>query len=189
MYRTGALSLCALVLLALTTLPAHATSVRDIGLDEQAAIATTIVKGRVTGVQTVLVATPNGSQLPYTEVTLAPDEFLKGTPRATVRFRQLGGPLPDGRSLRVEGAPEYAVGDVVCLLLREDPQARIPIVGIHRGYYALAADPGGSEPRVLDRHRNAVTAVDGYGRITRSPHAAQALRWSDFRASLRAFIH
>jgi hypothetical protein len=161
----------------LTVRAVHATTVLDLALDAQVSQATAIVKGQVTSVEALLV---NGS--PYNEIVFSVDEWIKGSGPSLISFRVIGGALPDGRILRVEGAPRFAVGQTLCLLLT--PSTAIPIVGVYKGYYRL----DGQQQRVFDHAQHAVSHVQRDGRLYRSSRPDEAMAWPAFRDVLRQSV-
>src|ERR1700693_5674815 len=108
------LFLAALMSLAIA-LPAHATSVVPLYLDEIVDTATTVIQGTCTGnrserdAQTGLIVT-------YT--TFQVNDVLKGEVAATYIIKQIGGDLRDeGVKFKVESVPKFSIGESYVVFL------------------------------------------------------------------------
>ncbi|HEX4966182.1 MAG TPA: hypothetical protein VF173_35565 [Thermoanaerobaculia bacterium] len=104
------------VLLALVGSPSHATSfvpMTDEALADQAPAAAVV---RVLAIDPGAGARDGGAWA--TEYRVQVETRLKGDlPGATLRVRVLGGTGPRGLALRIDGAPRFAVGERLLLLL------------------------------------------------------------------------
>ena len=132
----------------------HATSVREMSIVDLLEHSQTIVAGRVEKVTDGIG--PNG--VPFTEVTLAVTDPIRGTKGKTHTFRQFGldkpRTLPDGRvylGSRPQGWPTWRKGEVALVFLY--PKARLTglqtTVGL--GYGKLSLGNG----LALNAHENA----------------------------------
>ena len=132
----------------------HATSVREMSIVDLLEHSQTIVAGRVEKVSDGFG--PKG--VPYTEVTLAVMDPIRGSKGKTHTFRQFGldkpRTLPDGRvylGSRPQGWPAWREGEVALVFLY--PKARMTglqtTVGL--GYGKLSLGNG----RALNAHDNA----------------------------------
>ncbi len=132
----------------------HATSVREMSIVDLLEHSQTIVAGRVEKVSDGFG--PKG--VPYTEVTLAVMDPIRGAKGKTHTFRQFGldkpRTLPDGRVYlggRPQGWPTWRQGEVALVFLY--PKARLTglqtTVGL--GYGKLSVGNG----RALNAHDNA----------------------------------
>ncbi len=132
----------------------HATSVREMSIVDLLEHSQTIVAGRVEKVSDG--TGPNG--VPFTEVTLAVTDPIRGTDGKTHTFRQFGldkpRTLPDGRvylGSRPQGWPTWRKGEVALVFLY--PKARLTglqtTVGL--GYGKLSLGNG----LALNAHENA----------------------------------
>ena len=151
--RRGLGWLAALVLVAGSG-TVHATSVREMSIVDLLEHSQTIVAGRVEKVSDGIG--PNG--VPFTEVTLAVTDPIRGTKGKTHTFRQFGldkpRTLPDGRvylGSRPQGWPTWRKGEVALVFLY--PKARLTglqtTVGL--GYGKLSLGNG----LALNAHENA----------------------------------
>jgi hypothetical protein len=98
--------------------------------------AATVVRGRVTAVQSRKVLTPDGEAI-KTFVTFAVDKTLKGAPDRSVTLSFLGGQVGDER-WEVAGMPEFQVGAEEFLFVTADAQV-CPLVGAMHGRYRIVA--------------------------------------------------
>ena len=132
----------------------HATSVREMSIVDLLEHSQTIVAGRVEKVSDGIG--PHG--VPFTEVTLAVTDPIRGTKGKTHTFRQFGldkpRTLPDGRvylGSRPQGWPTWRKGEVALVFLY--PKARLTglqtTVGL--GYGKLSLGNG----LALNAHENA----------------------------------
>ena len=129
-------------------------------------------------------------QMPFTEVTFSDVEVLKGRiagDELTLRF--LGGPAPDGLTLRVSGMPQFAPEQQVVLFSAGNGLRACPLVGWWQGLYRVVYDAERDVRTVADHAGRPVAAVEGAvgGRAVRlsaaPPRAAaDALTVDEFRA-------
>ncbi len=129
---------------ALTLGFVSATTYRELSLDQLIARAELGFYGEVS--QTAVQV--EGGE-PYTEVTFEISRSLTGEPgdpesdtdtaTATVTLSFYGGTLPNGRSLSVEGMPEFSRGDEVLVLAYDAPYYS-PIVGFSQGLWLTTPD-------------------------------------------------
>jgi hypothetical protein len=127
---------CAL-LLALPVL-ARATVLIPIEFRELVNVSSTIVHGRVTDVRAAWV---DGRRSVETFVTIAADEYMKGSLGETLTVRVPGGQIGRYRTIFV-GAPEFRQGDDVVLFLRSY-NGTLSIVGVSQGAFRVIADAAG----------------------------------------------
>jgi len=131
LYRIGVVALVGLVGLGLFPGSGEAAMIK-LRLEQLAAEADTIVLGTVTSQASAWNAQHTAI---YTDVTVAVEEVIKGTPGAEVTFRVAGGIVGD-IGMRTSNDPVFQKGERVILFLdtREVP-ARI--VGLHQGKYPV----------------------------------------------------
>src|SRR5258708_19007522 len=151
---TGFVLVVAIALLAAAARPLAATSV-VLGSDgELADQAPVVMEATVLASVPALPASParGNSTAPSTDYLLRVERVLKGgLPAGTgpVRLRVLGGPGPDGLTLKVWGSPELRAGERVLLFLagpradRSDPPPPPAGGRFPPGGTAPAARPGG----------------------------------------------
>ena len=97
------------LLIAITaSLSVQATIVRPLALDEMTASAATIFEGKCIANQTLREP---GTKLIVTYTTFAVSDAIKGAPGTTHVIKQIGGTLPNGDSMHVEGVPTFTVGE------------------------------------------------------------------------------
>lgn len=126
--------LIAALTLAVLWSPASATTFRELSLAQLIDNAELGFRGAVT--QTVVEARDGE---PYTEVTFSVARPLVGELDESVTLSFYGGTLPNGRSVAVEGMPEFARGDEVLVLAYDAPYYS-PIVGFSQGLWRATPD-------------------------------------------------
>src|SRR5712691_10120277 len=131
MYRIAWVALVLLVGIGLCAGSGGAAMVK-LTLEQLTADAETIVRGTVTS----QVSAWNAERTAiYTDVTLAVEEALKGSPGATVTFRIAGGVVGD-IGMRTSNDPVFQNGEqVVVFLSTRDATARV--VGLGQGKYTV----------------------------------------------------
>jgi hypothetical protein len=114
---------------------AHATTFRERSLDELFRATEIGFYGTVRE-----LSTENRDGDPYTLVTFEVARAFRGVPEGatggaqTVQLAFLGGTLPDGQTLSVEGMPGFELGDEVLVLAYDAPYYS-PIVGFSQGLW------------------------------------------------------
>ncbi len=116
-----------------------ATVLIPIEFRELVSIATVIVHGRVTGIQTQWT---EGRRSVETVVTIDAGEYLKGNLGGTIAIHVPGGQIGRYRTVFV-GAPEFRANDEVVLFL-----ANNRIVGLNQGAFRIVTDPATGRPAV-----------------------------------------
>ncbi len=130
----------ALALTLLLALPATATIVRYLPLEEQAHTAAVVVVA-VAGEQNC--AWGGNNALIYTDTRFRVEQWVKGRGAAeTLVARQLGGVIGDvGQS--VAGTPVFRTGGRYVLFLAERGDGRYRVVGFSQGAYPVVSSEGG----------------------------------------------
>jgi len=143
--------LAACGLLAILGIPggAGASSTRPLRLDDLVSRADLVVRGRIVDLRVEEDTRAEGRPI-VTFVVIDAERTLKGTPRAQIVLRLLGGRLGE-REMTIEGGPQFAIGDRALLCVREGRTVS-PIVGLWQGRFPIARGPDG-----VDR----VTLPDG----------------------------
>ncbi len=133
--RLGGLARVLAALLAFSAV-ASATTYRQLSLDELFGRAEIAFFGTVSE-----VASENRDGEPYTVVTFAVTNALgrgagegDAAGEQTVQLALYGGTLPNGRTVSVEGMPEFGLGDEVLVLAYDAPYYS-PIVGFSQGLW------------------------------------------------------
>lgn len=148
------------LLLALSTF-ASATSYRELSLDELFNRAETAFYGSVSE-----ITSENRDGEPYTVVTFSVTDALgRGTDEgaaaeATEQLAFYGGTLPNGRTVSVQGMPEFALGDEVLVFAYDAPYYS-PIVGFSQGLWRRTPGGLGDEVGRLLALNSAGTLVRG----------------------------
>lgn len=118
--------------------PAHATTyvpVTDTALVEQAPI---VAQVEVEEVAPVLVG-----ERPFTDYRVSVERLVKGyLPATSVVVRVAGGALPDGRELRLHGAPRFHPGARALLFLTPGPEDTYTLVHFFLGAFHIAEIDG-----------------------------------------------
>jgi hypothetical protein len=116
-------TLLACLLAAGTFSTARATVMVEVALEDMIRDSVAIVRGRVIHSGTHMLVREHGMD-PATVTTLRVDEWLKGEGGPTLSIRELGGligPTGQGGGMRIDGTPQYALGEEVLVFLAPDP--------------------------------------------------------------------
>ena len=162
----------------------QAITAQPMSLSEVVRAAESITTARVLAVEPIWDAERG---MPFTEVSYTIADVLKG-PLAidqALSLRCLGGPAPNGLTLRVSGMPRFEVGDVAMLFSALNGSEMIcPLVGWQQGVYRIRADG-----TVTDYAGRAVIGVDGNAGSrtarTAAPEGSTALTYEEFAALIR----
>lgn len=100
-----------------------------------------------------------GGRMLFTEVTLAVDREIVGEAGSTVTFRVAGG-VDGNEEVRVFGMPRFELGGRYVVFLRPGfADTGVPIVGVHQGFFEVAAAENGEEV-LLNADGDVVVAVE-----------------------------
>ena len=132
-----------LLLLAFTLLGprvARATVLVEVPLDDMIFDSDGIVIGDVVHVGVQMLVREDGQLEPWTVTTLRVDRWLKNGQATAdqVRIWERGG-VWQGGGMRIDGTPEYRVGERVLVFLREDPYGRARTYGMVQGRFVVRA--------------------------------------------------
>jgi hypothetical protein len=130
----------ALALIVAIAVPAAATSLRKMELEELVDNADLIVLGTVAKVE----FKPVGNRASVvTDATINVEQTLKGAAGKSVKVRVPGGKL-DKKTLKVFGAPTFTEGDRYFLLLRKDVNDSTVhrVAGFFQGRYLIYEEGG-----------------------------------------------
>jgi len=133
-------ALCAATIVLGSLGVASATTYRELSLDELVARAELGFFGAVSEV----TVEARGNE-PYTSVTFTVSRALEGDLDERVTLEFYGGTLPNGRTVDIEGMPEFTRGDELIVLAYDAPYYS-PIVGFSQGLWR--ATPDGFEDRI-----------------------------------------
>jgi Fibronectin type III domain/Matrixin len=107
------------------------------------------------------------SGLPTTDYRLRVERVLKGrVAGGTLRLRVLGGPGPDGLTLKIWGAPELSAGETLLLFLVADADGSYRPVHLAVGVFHQVAGAGPDGQPVAVRDLSEMEVVDGRGGFT-----------------------
>jgi hypothetical protein len=137
--RAPHLSLCLAGFIVALTCPvaAEATVVGVLPERLRTDQAQVIVIGQVTGI--VSHWDPGQGQI-LTDMTITVDEALKGAvPTPELTIRQLGGKVGDLES-RVDGSPQFALGERVLLFLTTRPDGTLRVAHLYLGKFSILTD-------------------------------------------------
>lgn len=121
-----------------------ATTVRPPQFDELVNGADYIVRAKVTGIR-YEATERNGRPWVHTFVQLEVSETIAGSASTTVELRLLGGKAPNGDEMRVEGVPEFKVGDEDVLFVHGNGKNFYPLYAVMHGRYPIKKDTTGRE--------------------------------------------
>ena len=106
---------------------------------ELVAEAETIARAKVTARECRWATSPTGRVI-KTYVTLAVLKTLKGAARETLTLEFLGGEL-DGEGMRVEGMPQFAVGEIEIVFVAGNTVRFCPLIAMGHGSYRVLTEP------------------------------------------------
>ena len=117
---------------------AHATTVLHRSFPQLVAEAETVAVGTVTAIGT---EPGSGDTPPFTLVTFADLEVVKGEAHGALTVRILGGPGQDGTRLTLMGTPTFTLGERVIVFVAGNETHAVPFVGLWQGVYRVLTDP------------------------------------------------
>lgn len=173
--RRALLPLAILSSLALVALPASATVMVEIPMEELVSTSDLIVHATVLRTGTQLEPF-EGHLETHTITELRPVDFLRGSGDDVVRIDEIGGTNPDGSGSWIEGTPRYRDGEEVIVFLRRLPNGAFRTVGMEQGRFEVIHEVDASGGRtVVERdtsHVGFASWVDGHMQVrdgARSP--------------------
>ncbi len=186
----------AMILVMQLSVPAFATAIRQVGMDEMLRRSQLVFEGVVTGRR---VLTTTGGR-PYTEVTFRIVDIIKGRwVEESIRLSFLGGDLPS-KSLRLRDMVYPKLGEHGVYFVESTKKRLVnPLYGWSQGRFLVIGDGNGHE-RVETGDGQQVTALhfgDGNDtarlsrgvakgvRVKRQALGGEAMLLSDFKAQLR----
>ena len=137
--------------LALALLPpfrASATTVEAPEFKELVGLADYVVRGVVVSISSEWRQTPDGHSYIATQVELEVQDVIRGQPPASVVLDMLGGRVGE-HELRVEGAPQFLIGDEGVFFVQGNGRLLSPLVGIMHGVYPILHDFNSGQDYVL----------------------------------------
>jgi hypothetical protein len=124
------------VVMAALALPALATTVAKLSLEQVVQRADVIVQGQVQSVRSEWDAE---RRLVFTYVSIRVDESLKGERRQSVLIRQIGG-TAGTIQMSVDGAPQFKSGQRTLVFLKRQDATTFQVVGMNQGLYRIVED-------------------------------------------------
>ena len=118
-------------------LPAAASVVPYLGLEDLGRAGEVIVLGEVTAVDPGM---SDDGRIIVTRVTVRIERALKGGPRERVTLEIPGGTL-GGTTLVASGAPRFTAGERVVLFLEPQAGGRFGVTGWNQGRFTVRRDP------------------------------------------------
>ena len=187
-YRRVRLALLSVLVLASSA--TQATTVLPMTFSQVVAGAEVIAIGVVSAVEATWDAE---LEMPFTEVTVSDSDVVKGqvgNRELTLRF--LGGPAPNGLTLRVSGMPQFGVTQQVVVFSTRDDGRPCPLVGWWQGLYRIVYDAERDARTVVNHAGRPVAAIEGDvgQRVARLSAASgapaeDALTLEEFRSLIR----
>jgi len=176
--------LCGLAILAAAD-PASSTTVSELTFDELVLRAESVVVARVVSTRSAWVDSRSGRSI-VTDVTVAIEQTIKGPEYAQRSYQFLGGTVGDD-TLRVEGIPQFAVGDRDVLFINEAGRPASPLVGFMYGRFRIMRDPrtGADMVRTYDGRPLAGTEDVGNAKPPARVAPARTLTLADFVGAIR----
>lgn len=180
---TAAAALAALAL----ALPARATVMVEIPIEDLVRDADAIVYGTVERVGTRLQRAPGTTGLdPHTITTVRVQEWLKGEGGERVTIDELGGEMGQ-MGLRIAGTPSYRVGETVVVFLHRVDGRYRTLQMAQGAFEVLPGVPG--TPSVVQRDLEAIgLARWTSGQMTVEHGGRSAMRLDDFLGFVRATL-
>jgi hypothetical protein len=123
------------LILPLICAAAQATLVPALSLEDLVEQSEIIAHGRVTSSWAVW---DNGHKYIWTHYRIEVLDPLRGNPGASVVASEPGGSL-DGVTMRISGAPDYAVGEEAIVFLYRTPIGYLRATGYGQGKYTVTA--------------------------------------------------
>lgn len=147
-----------LALIPVVIRPASATTVVPPTFTDLVSQAQSIVDAEVTAKRCELAAAENGNVI-YTYVTLKVLKQIKGSDQDTIELRLLGG-IVGNEGMKVEGVPEFEVGDRDVLFIENNGTQYCPLVAVMHGLYPVVAREGDGVDVVLRSNLTPLSAPE-----------------------------
>jgi len=148
-----------LSVLILGSSAAQATTVLPMTFSQVVAGAEVVAIGVVSAVEATW---DEEREMPFMEVTVSDIDAVKGqVGNGQLTLRLLGGPAPNGLTLRVSGMPQFAVTQQVVVFSTRDDGRPCPLVGWWQGLYRIVYDAERDARTVLDHAGRPVAAIEG----------------------------
>ena len=171
--KTSGLALLLLITLVLSrALPAFATTVIAPEFDQLVAQADYVVRAKVTAV-TSEWREEKGQRHIFTYVALEVTEVIAGTPPQPLVLELLGGRVGDDE-MRIDGTPQFAVGDQDILFVHGNGRQAFPLVALMHGRYPVKQDAMSGREYMARSNGAALYDTQEVAQPMRAPGAARA---------------
>jgi len=159
-----------------------ATVVKPLNLSQLTMQADLIFSGKVLATESRWDSTRSKI---WTHVTFSVDEVIGGSfAEKEITLRLPGGAIEaDNIRMRVDGVPEFRVGEEVLLFCSRDPKRMNPIIGWFQGRFKIRLDETLGQ-RVIEGKR-AARLVPGKRVMIRDAKAPPAVTYKDFADEIR----
>jgi hypothetical protein len=124
------------LIVASLAIPAFATTVAKLSLEQLVQKADLIVQGQV---ESVYTQWDEDRRLVFTYVAIRVDEPLKGESRRPVLIRQVGGTVGTIQ-MSVAGVPQFRSGEMTLVFLKRQDDSTFQVVGMNQGLYKIIDD-------------------------------------------------
>lgn len=181
-----------LALLALVP-AAFATSVIAPAFDEMVGQSDYIVRAVVKSVTSEWRDNPDqpGHRYIGSLVELEVKEVIKGTPPSPLVLDVVGGRMGD-KTLTIEGAPKFIVGEESILFVKGNGRQIVPLVGMMHGFYPVKRDKVSGQAQMTRSNGRLLYSEKEIGQADSTPTAAavsdpaaRPLTPADFAARIR----
>lgn len=165
---------------------AGAASIEKLSLNTIVEQSKDILSGKVINVENRMV-NENGKNIPYTYVTVAVNEDIKGNLTGdTYTFRCRGGRVPEKNLVyKIGGMPEFTEGQEVFLFLDSSGANYSPIIGFYQGRFNLKVNKSTGIKQVYDNDGNPVSdfSVTGKASASKAP-----MNYETFKTKVKGLL-
>jgi hypothetical protein len=166
-----ALAIVALAIVA-SAVAATATTVAAPTFDELVRRSELVIVARVVATRSAWVDSRSGRSI-VTDVTVSIEQTLKGPTYAERSLEFLGGTVGED-TLRVDGMPEFHVGDRAVLFINEAGRPASPVVGFMYGWFRIVQDPVSGVDMVRTHDGRPLASTEDVGNLRPAPRVAPA---------------
>jgi hypothetical protein len=159
-------------------LPASSTTVTAPTFDELVRRSELVIVARVVATRSAWVDSRSGRSI-VTDVTVSIEQTLKGPTYAERSLEFLGGTVGED-TLRVDGMPEFHVGDRAVLFLNEAGRPASPVVGFMYGWFRIVQDSATGVDMIRTHDGRPLVSTEDVGNPRPAPRVAPARTLSLF---------
>ncbi len=124
------------LVVAVLSVPAFATTVVKLNMQQLVQKSDLIVQGQV---QSVYTQWNEQQHLVFTYISIRVDESLKGQGPKSVLIRQVGGSAGTIQ-MSIAGTPQFTSGDMAIVFLKDQGDSTFQVVGMNQGLYKIVQD-------------------------------------------------